>query len=125
MGRDTGSAPYAKPGDGMDQPTLVVRAARLRALHTPGEPLVLPNAWDAASGRAVVAAGFPVVATSSSAVGASLGWGDGEKTPPDEMFAAVWRIARSLDEVAPTAAAPAAAQGAGGAGGAPSGGPEG
>ena len=100
----------------MDQPTLVARAARLRALHTPGDPLVLPNAWDAASGRAVVAAGFPVVATSSSAVGASLGWGDGEKTPPDEMFAAVWRIARSLDEVAPAAAAAAAAQAAGGPG---------
>ncbi|WP_247657618.1 isocitrate lyase/phosphoenolpyruvate mutase family protein [Micromonospora sp. U56] len=29
------------------------RAARLRALHRPGTPLVLPNAWDVASARLV------------------------------------------------------------------------
>ena len=40
----------------------------LRSLHVPGAPLVLPNAWDVPSARAVVAAGFPVVATSSAAV---------------------------------------------------------
>ena len=34
-------------------------AAALRALHVPGEPLILPNAWDAATARAVAAAGFP------------------------------------------------------------------
>ena len=43
------------------------RAAALRALHVPGDPVVLPNAWDAASARIVEAAGFPVVATSSFA----------------------------------------------------------
>jgi 2-methylisocitrate lyase-like PEP mutase family enzyme len=29
------------------------KAATLRALHLPGDPLVLPNAWDAASARIV------------------------------------------------------------------------
>ena len=72
-------------------------AERLRALHAGPDPLVLPNAWDAASARAVVEAGFPAVATSSVAVAMALGYEDGEGTPPDEMFAAVARIARAVD----------------------------
>jgi 2-methylisocitrate lyase-like PEP mutase family enzyme len=54
------------------------KAAALRALHVPGDPLVLPNAWDAASARMVEAAGFPVVATSSFATARILGYDDGE-----------------------------------------------
>jgi 2-methylisocitrate lyase-like PEP mutase family enzyme len=77
--------------------TLAEAAERLRALHSGSEPLVLPNAWDAATARAVVEAGFPVVATTSSGVAAALGWEDGEGTPPDEMFAAIARIARVVD----------------------------
>ncbi|MEV4198974.1 isocitrate lyase/PEP mutase family protein [Micromonospora globbae] len=76
--------------------TLADRAEALRALHRPGDPLILPNAWDAASARAVVEAGFPAVATSSAAVAAALGHADGEATPPGEMFAAVARIARTV-----------------------------
>lgn len=72
-------------------------ADRLRQLHHAGTPLVLPNAWDAATARVVVDAGFPVVATTSGGVAASLGWGDNEQAPPDEMFAAVARIARAID----------------------------
>lgn len=78
-------------------PALAARAARLRALHAARWPLVLPNAWDAGSGRAVVAAGFPVVATTSGGVALALGWADHEQMPPDEMFAAIWRMARALD----------------------------
>ncbi|MGK5742525.1 isocitrate lyase/PEP mutase family protein [Micromonospora sp. URMC 103] len=76
---------------------LADRAAELRALHRPGDPLVLPNVWDAASARAVAAAGFPAVATSSAAVAETLGHADGEATPPGEMIAAVARIARVVD----------------------------
>ncbi|OXM43361.1 isocitrate lyase/PEP mutase family protein [Amycolatopsis alba] len=71
-------------------------AARLRELHVPGEPLLLPNAWDADSARLVEAAGFPVVATSSFAVAKVLGYDDGEAAPVDEMFAAAARIARAV-----------------------------
>lgn len=73
------------------------RAGHLRDLHHLPTPLVLPNAWDAASARAVVAAGFPAVATTSGGVAASLGWADGEMIPFQEMFAAVARITRSVD----------------------------
>jgi 2-methylisocitrate lyase-like PEP mutase family enzyme len=70
---------------------------RLRALHVPGTPLLLPNAWDAASARLVEAAGFPVVATSSAAVAESLGLADHEAAPPGDMFAAAVRIARAVE----------------------------
>jgi 2-methylisocitrate lyase-like PEP mutase family enzyme len=56
--------------------------------------LLLPNVWDAASARAVEAAGFPVVATSSGAVAESLGYSDHEGAPAGEMFDAVRRISR-------------------------------
>ncbi|KAB1913704.1 isocitrate lyase/phosphoenolpyruvate mutase family protein [Micromonospora sp. AMSO31t] len=72
------------------------RATALRAWHRPGDPLILPNAWDAGSARAVVAAGFPAVATSSAAVAEALGHADGEATPVAEMFAAVARIAAAV-----------------------------
>jgi 2-methylisocitrate lyase-like PEP mutase family enzyme len=69
-------------------------AALLRSLHLPGRPLILPNVWDAASARLVEQAGFPVVATGSAAVAESLGYGDHQEAPPEEMFAAARRIAR-------------------------------
>ena len=76
---------------------LEARCDRLRSLHVPGSPLVLPNAWDAVSARAVVAAGFPVVATTSGGVAATLGYEDHEGAPADEMLAAAARISRSVD----------------------------
>jgi 2-methylisocitrate lyase-like PEP mutase family enzyme len=69
----------------------------LRSLHRPGAPLLLPNAWDVATARAVVAAGFPVVATTSAGVAAALGYEDHEHAPADEMLAAAARIARGVD----------------------------
>lgn len=76
---------------------LADKAARLRELHVPGRPLILPNVWDVASAVAVVEAGCPVVATSSAAIAHVLGYADHEGTPTDEMFAAVARICRAVD----------------------------
>jgi 2-methylisocitrate lyase-like PEP mutase family enzyme len=73
------------------------RCDLLRSLQRPGNPLLLPNAWDVATARAVVAAGFPVVATTSGGVAATLGYEDHEGAPGDEMLAAAARIARSVD----------------------------
>jgi 2-methylisocitrate lyase-like PEP mutase family enzyme len=69
----------------------------LRSLQRPGAPLLLPNAWDVATARAVVAAGFPVVATTSAGVAATLGYEDHEGAPADEMLAAAARIARGVE----------------------------
>jgi 2-methylisocitrate lyase-like PEP mutase family enzyme len=76
---------------------LLSRCDLLRSLHRPGAPLLLPNAWDVATARAVVAAGFPVVATTSAGVAAVLGYEDHEHAPADEMLAAAARIARGVD----------------------------
>ena len=73
------------------------RCDLLRSLHRPGNPLLLPNAWDVATARAVVAAGFPVVATTSGGVAATLGYEDHEGAPADEMLAAAARIARGVE----------------------------
>ncbi|MGW3731747.1 isocitrate lyase/PEP mutase family protein [Streptomyces sp. NPDC005148] len=69
-----------------------------RDLHhgrAPGDPLVLPGPWDAASARVFANAGFPALATPSAGVAASLGYEDGA-TPAAEMFAAVARIVRAV-----------------------------
>jgi 2-methylisocitrate lyase-like PEP mutase family enzyme len=73
------------------------RCDLLRSLHRPGDPLLLPNAWDVATARAVVAAGYPVVATTSGGVAATLGYEDHEGAPGDEMLAAAARIVRGVD----------------------------
>jgi 2-methylisocitrate lyase-like PEP mutase family enzyme len=73
------------------------RCDLLRSLQRPGDPLLLPNAWDVATARAVVAAGFPVVATTSGGVAGTLGYEDHEGAPADEMLGAAARIARGVD----------------------------
>jgi 2-methylisocitrate lyase-like PEP mutase family enzyme len=73
------------------------RCDLLRSLQRPGVPLLLPNAWDVPTARAVVAAGFPVVATTSGGVAATLGFEDHEGAPADEMLAAATRIARGVE----------------------------
>jgi 2-methylisocitrate lyase-like PEP mutase family enzyme len=73
------------------------RCDLLRSLQHPGAPLLLPNAWDVATARAVVAAGFPVVATTSAGVAPALGYADHEAAPADEMLAAAARVARAVD----------------------------
>jgi 2-methylisocitrate lyase-like PEP mutase family enzyme len=70
-------------------------ARRLRAMHAGPQPLILPNVWDPVSARSFAEAGFAAVATSSSAIAATLGYVDGQ-TPADEMFAAIARIAASV-----------------------------
>jgi 2-methylisocitrate lyase-like PEP mutase family enzyme len=72
-------------------------AEAFRAMHHGPTPLVLPNAWDPVSARAIAEAGYPAIATSSGAVARVIGYDDGQLTPPDEMFAAVARISRAVE----------------------------
>jgi 2-methylisocitrate lyase-like PEP mutase family enzyme len=78
-------------------PDLQSQCELLRSLHRPGDPLVLPNAWDVVTARAVVEAGFPVVATTSWGVAEALGYEDQERAPADEMLAAAARISRGVE----------------------------
>jgi 2-methylisocitrate lyase-like PEP mutase family enzyme len=73
------------------------RCEQLRSLHRPGDPLLLPNVWDVATAKAVVAAGFPAVATTSWGVAGAMGYEDDEQAPGHEMLAAAARIVRSVD----------------------------
>ena len=72
------------------------QAALLRSLHVPGSPLVLANAWDAASARVAEAAGSPVVATTSAGVAWSLGARDGDALDRETAVAAVRRVVSAV-----------------------------
>jgi 2-methylisocitrate lyase-like PEP mutase family enzyme len=76
---------------------LAERASRLRSLHRPGDPVVLPNAWDPPSARRLAATGAPALATTSVGVAEALGYEDGERTPAAEMLAAVGRMAAAVE----------------------------
>lgn len=49
------------------------------SLHKQAKPLILPNAWDAASARIIEDLGAPAIATTSASVAWSLGYPDGYK----------------------------------------------
>lgn len=72
------------------------KAEALRAMHSGGEVLLLPNVWDVASARIVEQAGYGAIATTSAGIAFALGYPDGEKIPRQEMLAAVARIARAV-----------------------------
>jgi len=76
---------------------LAAQAEQLRGLHVPGSPLLLVNAWDPPSARRLAHDGYPAIATTSAGVAEALGYEDGNVTPPDEMLAAVARIAAVVD----------------------------
>lgn len=71
-------------------------ALAFRALHTPGRPLVLPNAWDTASALLVEEAGAAAVATTSAGLAWDLGTADGDRLDRDRALGAVARIAAAV-----------------------------
>ena len=64
-----------------DPLTQADKARAFQASHAAGDPLVLFNAWDAGSARAVADAGARAVATGSWSVAAANGFEDGEHVP--------------------------------------------
>jgi len=72
------------------------RAQAFHQLHANADPLVLPNAWDAASARVIERAGAKAIATSSAAMAWSLGQADGERLPLDDLLTAVRRIVEAV-----------------------------
>lgn len=73
------------------------KARRFAVLHRKGEPLILFNAWDAGSARAVAEAGASAIATGSWSVAAAQGYADGEAMPLDLALANLARIAVAVD----------------------------
>jgi 2-methylisocitrate lyase-like PEP mutase family enzyme len=89
------------PSDGWlvpmtNQNPLRETALAFRALHVPGTPLVLPNAWDTASARIVEEAGASAVATTSAGLAWELGAADGDRLDGDRAIEAVGRIAAAV-----------------------------
>lgn len=75
----------------MDNKTQQQRAETFHSLHKQGDPLILFNAWDVATARAIGKVS-PAVATSSGAVASALGYSDGENVPLDTVIGLVSRI---------------------------------
>jgi 2-methylisocitrate lyase-like PEP mutase family enzyme len=71
------------------------KAEAFRALHAGPSPLVLLNAWDAASAAVFARAGAPALGTTSAGVAWSAGYADGERMP----FADLVRVAGNICRV--------------------------
>jgi len=81
----------------METSMLQARAEALRALHVPGNPLVLLNAWDAASAALIARAGAPAIASTSAGAANALGYRDGQRITREQMLAAVAPLAAAVD----------------------------
>ncbi|SEF32577.1 2-Methylisocitrate lyase, PEP mutase family [Amycolatopsis pretoriensis] len=65
-----------------------------RALHIPGSPLLLPNAWEFGVGAFLAAQGFRALGTTSLGVSAATGEPDGAPSTRDATVALAKRLAR-------------------------------
>ena len=61
--------------------------ATFRALHRPGDPFVLANAWDAGSARVLAALGAQAIGTTSAGFAFTLGLPDGARISRDQALA--------------------------------------
>jgi 2-methylisocitrate lyase-like PEP mutase family enzyme len=75
----------------------IEKAKQFAALHVKGDPVLLYNAWDAGSAKAIVDAGAKAIATSSWSVAAAQGYEDGEDLPLVLAEQIVGRIAATVD----------------------------
>lgn len=75
-----------------DMTELNRKADLLKSLHVKGDPLVLYNAWDAGSAKAIRKSGAKAIATSSWSVAAAQGYEDGEQVPLDAVLTNIERI---------------------------------
>lgn len=70
------------------------QAEYFHQLHAGPEPLVLPNAWDAASARTIESAGAKAIATTSDGMAWGLGYPGGQQMTAQELLATCQRICR-------------------------------
>jgi len=77
--------------------TQTEKHAAFAALHRAGNPVILYNAWDAGSAKAVAEGGAPAIATGSASVAMANGFGDGEAFPVGLALANAARIVAAVD----------------------------
>src|ERR1700739_462472 len=73
------------------------KAACFAELHIKGNPLLLYNAWDAGSAKAILEAGAKAIATSSWSVAEAQGYPAGEDIPPELVESIIGRITATVD----------------------------
>jgi len=73
------------------------KARAFAALHLPGRPLILFNAWDAGSAKVIAEAGAAAIATGSASVAMAHGAADREQLPIDLALANAARIVGAVD----------------------------
>jgi 2-methylisocitrate lyase-like PEP mutase family enzyme len=73
------------------------KAKRFADLHVKGTPMLLYNAWDAGSAKAILAAGAKAIATSSWSVAEAQGYRDGESIPIALAQKIIARIAATIE----------------------------
>lgn len=73
------------------------RATHFAELHRKQDPLILFNAWDAGSAKAVADGGARAIATGSWSVAAAHGYDDGEELPLDIAIANLERIVKAVE----------------------------
>ncbi|HEV7661148.1 MAG TPA: isocitrate lyase/phosphoenolpyruvate mutase family protein [Allosphingosinicella sp.] len=67
------------------------------ALHVPGDPLILYNAWDAGSAKVIAEAGARAIATGSASVAQAHGFDDAESLPLALALANAERVVACVD----------------------------
>lgn len=67
------------------------------ALHVPGDPVILFNAWDAGSAKVVAEAGAKAIATGSASVAGAHGFTDAEGLPIGLALANAARVVGAVD----------------------------
>ena len=72
------------------------RAEAFRALHVPGRPVRIANAWDAGSARLIESCGAPALATTSAGLAWARGYPDGNALPITVLATAVAEIVRVI-----------------------------
>jgi 2-methylisocitrate lyase-like PEP mutase family enzyme len=74
------------------------KADALRALHVPGDPLIVTNVWDSITARIVAGTpGVRALATASHSISEAHGVEDGEGLDVDDALAAAQLVIRSVD----------------------------
>jgi 2-methylisocitrate lyase-like PEP mutase family enzyme len=84
-------------GGSMSNEALAAKANALLALHTPGDPVVLPTVWDAWSADLAVSAGFAALTVGSHPVADSIGKEDGEGMSFEDLLTRVAQITDKVD----------------------------